>query len=682
MKSFTKINNEQRFFRRFAWLAQVFWAGLLLAALAFHQHQSRQEVLDLARQSASLSFSYSDSLRHWNLNAGGVYVPTDEVGTRQVVACNGLRLQRMVPAQMLSHIQSNFPASGVRSHITSLEPINPANSPDMWEQRQLQRIVDSSQPIAELAVVDGQSCYRVLHPLPAVSQCQGCHDEERLKTSATRGALSILVPLQPLERMLRVKGIGTTVSLLVLWLIGVIGISSATSSIRKRVRLRDEAQLNLQRSNNLYSALSATNQAIAQQVPQEQLFQQICDIAVCYGGFKLAWVGMVDENSQLVEPVASAGSMCDYIDEIRVSIDPDCPEGTGPTSIAIREKRTVVVDNFLQQLAGTPWHEAAQRHGICSSGAYPIFSNGEVVGAFKVYADQTDFFSTELNQLVQQMANDLSFAIDHLQQQEQLEKAQALHQSLIDALPYPAMLARYTDQKVVFANRKAFEMGIVIGEVSPCCPLPKEKGDGTLQINERQRNDGQWDMVCWCPVNESEENDLFLHFAVDITERKKQESQVNDIANQDALTGLANRRYCNTQLERALLQASGQPFTLMLLDLDGFKLVNDTHGHLVGDQLLIHISRRLQGALREGDILCRWGGDEFVIMLPDCTMSQSADLLQRIRNTFGQPFKLGELSVVSSCSIGLASYPENGDNADALIKAVDQAMYAHKDTQL
>lgn len=638
----------------------------------------------MARQSAALSFTYSDSLRRWNLNAGGVYVPTEKEGARQVVTCNGLRLQRMVPAQMLSHIQRNFPSSGVRSHITSLEPINPANSPDVWENKQLLNICDGAdcdQPIAELAVVDGQSHYRVLHPLPTNSQCQGCHAEERLENGATRGALSIIVPLRPLEIMLRAKGIGTTVSLLVLWLIGTIGIATITASLRKRVRLREQAQLKLQRSNNLYSALSATNQAIAQQMPQQELFQQVCELAVRYGGFKLAWVGMVDENSQLVEPVACAGSMGDYIDEIRVSIDPDCPEGTGPTSLAIREKRTVIVDNFLQQLAGTPWYEAAQRHGICSSGAYPILSNGEVVGALKVYADQTDFFSTELNQLVQQMADDLSFAIDHLQQQEQLKNAQALHQTLIDALPYPALLARYSDQKVVVANRKALEMGIVIGEVSHCCQLPSEKGSGGVQVKERQRNDGQWDMVCWCPVNEEEENDLFLHFAVDITERKKQESHVNDIANQDALTGLANRRYFNTQLEQALQQDAVRPFTLMLLDLNGFKLVNDTHGHLVGDQLLIQISRRLQGALRECDTLCRWGGDEFVIMLPDCTMSQAADLLQRIRNTFGQPFKLGQLSVVSSCSIGLAGYPESGDNAEDLIKAVDAAMYANKDAQ-
>lgn len=681
MKSFTNKNDEQRFFSRCAWLAQVVWAGLLLAALAFQQYQSRQEVLDLARESAALSFTYSDSLRRWNLHAGGVYIPTDKVGSSQVVTCDGLRLQRMVPAQMLSHIQSNFPNSGVRSHITSLDPINPANSPDIWEQKHLLSISEGSLPFAEVADVDGESYYRVLHPLSTNSQCQGCHDEKRLKVSATRGALSILVPMRSFERMLQIKGIGTTISLMLLWLVGSIGISTATRSLRKRVYLRDQALLSLQRSNNLYSALSATNQAIAQQVPQKQLFQQVCEIAVRYGGFKLAWVGMVDKDSKLVEPVARAGSMCDYIDEIRVSIDPDCAEGTGPTSIAIRENRTVIVDNFLRQLADTPWYAAAHRNGIRSSGAYPILSNGEVIGALKVYADETDFFTTELSQLMQQMVVDLSFANYAMQQQQQLQHSQALNQTLIDALPYPALLARFSDKKVVVANRKALEMGIVIGEVNHCCQLPNEKGDGTLQVKERQRTDGQWDMVCWCPVSESVENDLFLHFAVDITDRKKQESQINDIANQDALTGLANRRYFNAQLKRALQHASGQPFTLILLDLDEFKLVNDTYGHLVGDQLLIQISRRLQGTLRECDTLCRWGGDEFVIMLSSSTVSQSADLVQRIRNTFAQPFKLRQITVVASCSIGLASYPENGDNADDLIKAVDQAMYSHKATQ-
>ncbi|MCD6525544.1 MAG: diguanylate cyclase [Desulfuromonas sp.] len=679
MKSLADKTDQLLFSRRLPWLSQGLWCILLLVALAIHQQQSNKEILALARQSAELSLAYTDSLRRWNLHSGGIYLPTAGPGLHQVETSNGLRLQHMVPAQMLSHIQSNFPVSSVYSHITSLNPINPENAPDHWEQTQLQQQGDDRQTITELTEINNQPYYRMLHPLTADQQCLNCHDDNRLENETSWGALSINVPIRPLEMMLRTKNIATTASLLSLWLLGSIGIATTTRSLRKRVRSRDKARLRLQRSNNLYSALSATNQAIAQQLPQTELFQHVCDIAVRYGGFKLASVGIVNKESLVIEPVARSGSMCDYIDEIHITMDPDSAEGNGPTSIAIRENRPIIVDNFLQQLAGTPWYEAALRNGIRASAAYPIHANNEVIGALKVYTDETDFFSAELSLLVQQMANDLSFAVDHLQQQQQLETSQALNQTLIDALPYPAMLARYSTQRVVAANRKAQEMGIVVGEISNCCQPPAENGNGDLHVKERQRDDGRWDMVCWCPVDDGQDDDIYLNFAVDITERKKQESQINDMAHRDALTDLANRRYFNNQLEQALQPDQPQPFTLIMLDLNRFKQINDTHGHLIGDQLLIQVARRLRGAVRECDTLCRWGGDEFIIMLPDSTLTQANALSGRIHDILCQPFKLDQITVTTSCSIGLASYPENGTSAETLVAAVDLAMYKHKD---
>jgi diguanylate cyclase (GGDEF)-like protein len=268
-----------------------------------------------------------------------------------------------------------------------------------------------------------------------------------------------------------------------------------------------------------------------------------------------------------------------------------------------------------------------------------------------------------------------------LEQQHKFIAAQKLNQTLIDALPYPAFLARFSNHRVVIANRKALEMGVVVGEVNNCCPLPEHRSGNDLHVKERQRQDGQWDMICWCPVNDEEKGELYLHFAVDITDRKKQEAQIHDIANRDALTGLTNRRYFNVKLRKELNSSAGDgiaPLTLVLMDLNGFKLVNDTYGHPIGDKLLVQISRRLQSVLRDCDILCRWGGDEFVIMLPNSSAEQAQALARRLSSTFDQPFKLDQLTITSSCSIGMARYPENGSTAEALLQAVDQAMYSSK----
>lgn len=668
--------SEQRYFYRMSWFAQFTWAALLLTALAIQHHQSEQEILALAQQSAALSFTHHDNARRWNLQFSGVYVPVTKEGPQQVTTHDGLRLQRIVPAQMLSQMQEGSFDNTVQTKITSLEPLNPANSPDKWERLLLEG--GQQTPVTQVTTDKGQSFYRSFHPLTSDNQCRACHNYSDVSNKNTTGALSIRVPLQPYRMMLRTKIIGTTVSLLSLWFIGCVGIATTTRSLIKRISARNKALLKMEHSKNLYSALSATNKSIAKQSSQQQLFQEVCDIATNFAGFKLAWVGLVDKESQQVRPIARAGSMEDYIDEINVSIDPSLPEGVGPTSIAIRENRPVVIANFLHELRGTIWYEAAQRSGIRSSAAYPICANGHAIGALKVYADQTDYFNDELNELMQQMAKDISLAIDHFEQQNQLQHSQNLNQTLIDSLPYPALLARYSDQRVITANRKAREMGIVVGEVNQCCKLPERNNGDQLKVKEKQREDGRWDMICWCPVDESNDGDIYLHFAVDITDRKKRESHVSDMAFHDTLTGLYNRRFLNNQLEQTLRQPDIAPFTLILLDLNGFKSVNDQHGHLIGDKLLIQVSRRLRRVLRDCDILCRWGGDEFVIMIPDHSLSIDHNLTQRIVHIFDQPFQFDQVLINSSTSIGLATYPEHGDTAEALLKTADKNMYQDK----
>lgn len=669
-------SNEQRYFYRMAWFVQFIWAFLLCAALGIQHYQSQQEVLALAHQSATLSFDYNNSIRRWNLHTGGVYLPTNETGPLQVTTNDGLRLQQTVAAQMISQIQQFSSQDGVQTKITSLNPINPINAADQWERVQLEK--EHPVFVSQVTLDNGLEYYRTFNPIPSDDQCFTCHDQQYNSRNAIDGALSIQVPLQPLKVMLRTKLIGTTVSLFLLWILGTIGIATMTRSLIKRIRARDKAQQLMAHSKNLYSALSATNKSIAKQLPQTELFQEVCDIAIKFAGFKLAWVGMVDDETQHVKPVARSGSMTDYIDEINVSINPLVSEGKGPTSVAIRENKAVIVSNFLQELRGTTWHDPAQRNGIRSSAAYPICSNGVAIGALKVYADQTDFFNDELNELMQQMANDLSFAIDHLEQQSQLAHSQTLNQTLIDALPYPALLARYSDQRVITANRKALEMGIVVGEVNHCCQLPDQCDNDQINVKEKQREDGRWDMICWCPVDESNNGDIYLHFAVDITDRKKQESDTIDMAHHDALTGLFNRRYLNTQLEQSLQQNLTIPFSLILLDLNGFKQVNDQYGHVTGDKLLIQVSRRLRGVLRDCDILCRWGGDEFVIMFPNRLLTIDDDLVHRILNIFNQPFQFDNGLITSSTSIGLATFPEQGHTAEELLKAADHNMYLHK----
>ncbi len=164
----------------------------------------------------------------------------------------------------------------------------------------------------------------------------------------------------------------------------------------------------------------------------------------------------------------------------------------------------------------------------------------------------------------------------------------------------------------------------------------------------------------------------------DITERKRTEQQLNYIATHDTLTGLPNRMLLMDRLKMALAQAKRDNYKLavMMLDLDHFKNVNDTLGHMVGDQLLKEISLRLTGRLRQNDTISRLGGDEFIILLPAIeNVEDSIEVAEIILSSFQQPFTCDDNKITSSVSIGIAIYPDDCEDVDSLLKNADMAMY-------
>ena len=169
--------------------------------------------------------------------------------------------------------------------------------------------------------------------------------------------------------------------------------------------------------------------------------------------------------------------------------------------------------------------------------------------------------------------------------------------------------------------------------------------------------------------------------AKDITERKKAEEMIYHQAYHDLLTGLPNRLLFKDHLALAIAQAkrSGDRLAVMFLDLDRFKRVNDTLGHVIGDQLLQNVAARLAACVREGDTLARFGGDEFTLLLPRVTDRDGVENIARKLNAVLQrPFHLGGQEIHTGTSIGIAIYPDDGDQMDALIKNADIAMYAAK----
>ncbi|PVX37749.1 PAS domain S-box-containing protein/diguanylate cyclase (GGDEF)-like protein [Janthinobacterium sp. 78] len=174
----------------------------------------------------------------------------------------------------------------------------------------------------------------------------------------------------------------------------------------------------------------------------------------------------------------------------------------------------------------------------------------------------------------------------------------------------------------------------------------------------------------------------FIASSLDISERKASERQIEHMAHHDALTGLANRHVSKLRLAAAIAQArrSGEKVGVLFVDLDRFKHVNDALGHHVGDALLQSVSKRLLQLVREGDTVSRLGGDEFVIILNGIGDAEAIGALldTRLIPAMRQPHQVEGSALYVSCSVGVAIYPDHGDDMDTLMRHADAAMYQAK----
>lgn len=165
----------------------------------------------------------------------------------------------------------------------------------------------------------------------------------------------------------------------------------------------------------------------------------------------------------------------------------------------------------------------------------------------------------------------------------------------------------------------------------------------------------------------------------EMTSRKQK--HLFGLAHFDQLTGLPNRTLLMDRLHQAISVSnrSLRAISLLFIDLDGFKPVNDNYGHAIGDRLLKEVAERLSGCLREGDTAARLGGDEFVIVLLESDLERAITVAHRILGTLRVPYEFGKKTISSiSASIGIAEYPEHAEDIDSLLTSADNAMYLAK----
>ena len=277
---------------------------------------------------------------------------------------------------------------------------------------------------------------------------------------------------------------------------------------------------------------------------------------------------------------------------------------------------------------------------------------------------QTDAVNNMSEALVLWDENDQLFTVN--------PKFRTMYSKLSDilkpGLPYEEFVRQAYLRKVYAPHNKTMELAI-----AERTRLHRQ----TPSSFEEQLFDGRWVRV----NQRAASNGRIVGTIADITEQKKSEMAIKLMAETDGLTGLPNREKFRAELQIALDRANrtGQHIGVLLLDLDHFKLINDTLGHPLGDALLVEIATRLKKCIRAGDVVARLGGDEFAIITTILQNDYEIDILaHRLKATLAEPHKLEGQKVETGVSIGITVYPTDSSNTDELLRNADVALYKAK----
>lgn len=271
---------------------------------------------------------------------------------------------------------------------------------------------------------------------------------------------------------------------------------------------------------------------------------------------------------------------------------------------------------------------------------------------------------------------------------------------MLDFSPTAASIIDIDTQEVVFANKSYASLiekkhQEAIGVTLRCYYANKVEYDDTVKLIEHGQQvnnqlvelyfpDSQqatkWVIASYLQI-EYHSKQMILAWFFDITDRKVMEEHAQHLAHHDALTGLPNRILFRERLHLAMTMAERDKYALalMFIDLDEFKPVNDTHGHDVGDAVLIQCAERIRGCLRKPDSVARLGGDEFVVLLHKVSDEQAAiQVAVKVLETLQSPMTFEGLTVSVGASIGVALYPVHSTEEDGLLNCADFAMYDAK----
>ena len=475
-------------------------------------------------------------------------------------------------------------------------------------------------------------------------------------------------------------------------------------AVKEDITARKKAEGSLLRVNRALQVLSACNQALVHADSPGHLLSAACQSLVGAGGLSLAYVGIASsDDASLVSLDVCAGEASDF-----AWGQTDVDRGKGAAGECIRRAEYFVCRQAGPEPAGLGDYDGVGGHGLAARICLPLVNDGLVYGALCLYSTDDQAFAEDEVGLLRELADDLAYGLVVFETRE-LGKSQArelaIRERAMESTRNGIMITRadpLADNPIIYVNH-AFERMTGFSRADATDRNPRflvtgvadqtelervrdalRRGVESESILRNVRANGTefWNELSLSPIRD--EHGVVTHFVSifnDVTDRVRYEQELRHHVTHDTLTGLANRTLLADRIEQTVAHAarSERKAAVLMIDLDRFKLINDSLGHQAGDALLREAASRLTDILRSGDTLARVGSDEFVIVLAELQVAEEARLAaETVIQTLSAPYHLFGNEVFCGASVGISLAPDDSVVAQTLVKFAEVAMYTSK----
>ena len=451
--------------------------------------------------------------------------------------------------------------------------------------------------------------------------------------------------------------------------------------------------------------LSQTNQAIIRCQHANELYKELVEVLTRYGGFSASWIVTTQRNNTGETRLAASAGVHS---ELQKALALHHSVGQTETEQACWQEMHMARE-FQPQVrsmttqATFPLLLAHFPRQSCLL-SFPLREEGDVVATLTLVGKPDDDIDDEAMAMLYGLSVDVSFALNIYAREalrRQAEKELRLAAKVFES-NREGVIITDARQRILSVNRAFTEVtGYLAEEVIGLTPAILSSGQQEAAFYSRMwdnlQEKGYWQGEIWnrrrngeiypellsisAVTDEKKQPTHYIGVFSDITDSKQDQQRLEFLAHHDALTGLPNRVLLRDRVEVAAINAkrNHRNAALVFLDLDNFKAVNDSLGHPIGDKLLVSLVERISQCLRESDTLSRLGGDEFVAVLSEIREAEDAAIVARkILAAVETPIVVEGHSLNMTFSIGIAIFPEDGDDFDSLLRNADTAMYHAK----